>query len=378
MTMSSLPAHGRISCARCFAGQAEWGRTSIEENGWILENNPMAWGSSDPKILVLGFSKGVRQTGPNLSMPFEEIAFAGMRGRLAECLGSLGLLPADRSFDHLFRASEPDFAFGSLIRCSVSHLPAGSDKPSKSGEIIKALANRRDGTDWAGNCVDAFLRDLPPRLRLVVLMSNEDDYVEACFDRVGRVRPRLRRINEVAYADDRITFVHIAHCSGTSISHQQKWIARAAGRQGDKARLADAAVRLAGFRPAPTEAAHETTCKPTTRPKVTPRPASADTSPSPAPATTPASPSGQPLPAGRIRVPRAKDGSVFHTGLRRAGAFQIGPKGEEVRVDSFDRALDLLARMRKPYWRRPNAEGNWGIVAGNDWVTVEAKPASTL
>ena len=86
MTMSSLPAHGRISCARCFGGCAEWGRTSIEENGWVLENNPMAWGAADPEILVLGFSKGVRQSGPFLSKPFETIAFAGMRDRLAECV----------------------------------------------------------------------------------------------------------------------------------------------------------------------------------------------------------------------------------------------------------------------------------------------------
>lgn len=348
MTMSSLPTHGRIACARCFAGRADWGRSAIEENGWILENNPMAWGSSDPEILVLGFSKGVRQSGLNLSMPFEEIAFAGMRGRLAECLASLGLLPTDRPFDHLFRASEPAFAFGSLIRCSVSHLPAGSDKPSKSGEIIKALANRREGTDWVGNCVAAFLRDLPPRLRLVVLMSNEGDYVEACFERIGRVRPALRRINEVAYADDRVMFVHIAHCSGTSVSHQQKWVARAAGRQGDKARLADAAVRLAGFTPTPTAGINETTRDLATRSRVTPRPASADTSPSSAHATSLLSLSGPSLPAGRIRVPRAKDGSVFHPGLRRGGTFQVGPKGEEVRVDTFEKAIDLLARMRKP------------------------------
>src|SRR5689334_11404637 len=47
-----LPAHGRISCGACFKTPGAWGRTSRDEDGWLLENNPLAWGSRDPLTLV--------------------------------------------------------------------------------------------------------------------------------------------------------------------------------------------------------------------------------------------------------------------------------------------------------------------------------------
>ena len=287
--------------------------------------------------------------------------------RSAECLDSLGVLPTDRSFDDLFRKDEPDFAFGSLIRCSISHVPAGSDKASKSGEIINALSRRRDGTDWAGNCIDRFLSDLPSRLRLVVLMSNDDDYVEACFDRIARVRPGLKRLSEVAYSDDRVTFVHIAHCSGTSVSHQQKWLARAEGRQGDKARLADEAVRGAGYEPKVTNLRSATPSEPKIR-RSTPSRVDKDVPLNPPQASVS---TGQMMRNG-TQVPKAKDGSLFLPETRRGGGYQIGAKGSEVYVQSYYEALDLLRKMDAPRWRRPNAKGDWGIVTGVEWVWLNS------
>lgn len=68
-------------------------------------------------------------------------------------------------------------------------------------------------------------------------------------------------------------------------------------------------------------------------------------------------------------VPRARDGSLFHPGLRAGGGFRIGPKGDERTVDSFREALAELQAMSVPYWRRPNAiSGTPGIVRGEDWV----------
>lgn len=72
-----------------------------------------------------------------------------------------------------------------------------------------------------------------------------------------------------------------------------------------------------------------------------------------------------------IFVPVARDGSTFHPGLKRAGAYQIGAKGEESHFDSFDEALTALNAMPVPRWRRPNEQGNWGIVSGVAWQRIE-------
>jgi hypothetical protein len=70
-------------------------------------------------------------------------------------------------------------------------------------------------------------------------------------------------------------------------------------------------------------------------------------------------------------LPVAKDGTHFgrHLGIR--GFYQIGEKGSETRYKSFDEALQALSKMKTARWRRPNAKGNWGIVAAVEWRAVE-------
>lgn len=75
-------------------------------------------------------------------------------------------------------------------------------------------------------------------------------------------------------------------------------------------------------------------------------------------------------------VPVAKDGSWFDPqSCRRAGRYTIGAKGQERSVDNYREALQELARMPTPYWRRPNKASHWGIVAGTGWAR---KPLSDL
>ncbi len=51
-----LPAHGKIECRVCYQDSKE---KAIEPAlRWRMDNNPGAWGSSNPEYLVLGFSKG--------------------------------------------------------------------------------------------------------------------------------------------------------------------------------------------------------------------------------------------------------------------------------------------------------------------------------
>ena len=52
--MNLLPPHGKIDCHDCFSdGQLQ---TSPHPK-WLMRNDPGAWGSEKPKILILGFSK---------------------------------------------------------------------------------------------------------------------------------------------------------------------------------------------------------------------------------------------------------------------------------------------------------------------------------
>ncbi len=79
-----------------------------------------------------------------------------------------------------------------------------------------------------------------------------------------------------------------------------------------------------------------------------------------------------------VFVPVARDGSAFHPGLQRGGKYPIGAKGFEVQVEGFEEALAKLQCMPTPYWRRPNAVGNWGIVAGVRWVRLDASDLEAL
>lgn len=82
--------------------------------------------------------------------------------------------------------------------------------------------------------------------------------------------------------------------------------------------------------------------------------------------------------ADHVFIPVANDGSEFRPDQcwRRgkgdgADGYVVGPKGAEKKIADFFAALDLLARMETPRWRRPNPEsGNWGIVTGQSWRRV--------
>ena len=69
-------------------------------------------------------------------------------------------------------------------------------------------------------------------------------------------------------------------------------------------------------------------------------------------------------------VPVARDGSMFTRSLSRGGIYTVGPKGAERRFDSYEQALAFLRNAPTAHWRRPNSEGNWGIVAGINWAEL--------
>lgn len=241
--MTILPAHGRIDCARCFPGGAKWGITTVEEDGWILENNPLAWGARNPRYLVLGFSKGARQCERISAALHDDIPYAGFRHNLTAILRKLGLLGSEERVEDRIRDSEADFAFGSLIRCSVARVDPVTGVASKSGDIINRLSRRGVSDDWALNCMRQFLAELPSRLEVVVLLSNDNDYIEACFHRLRSLHPSMKRLNSVAYSEGRVTWVHTVHGSSLAQSHINAWLEGGNTAQGLKQRAAVEAIR---------------------------------------------------------------------------------------------------------------------------------------
>jgi hypothetical protein len=72
-------------------------------------------------------------------------------------------------------------------------------------------------------------------------------------------------------------------------------------------------------------------------------------------------------------VPVAKDGSTFDpVTCRSGGGYTIGPKGAEQKIEGYFDALAILAKASTPFWRRPNAHGNRGIVTGVSWIRLDA------
>lgn len=116
--------------------------------------------------------------------------------------------------DRLIADRNGRFAWGSLIRCTVQRNEGGEWKGSGGGMLDRFVATSF-GRDIAGNCASRFLGKLPSETKLVILfgLGTKNGYVSEARKLIQRARPSRawRTVNEVAYADDAITFVHVEH-----------------------------------------------------------------------------------------------------------------------------------------------------------------------
>lgn len=246
MNKPLLPTHGAIDCTICYPGQnARWDETAVQFGPgtppkWQIENNPAAWGSREPRFLVLGFSKGPNQRMRAKS--FDDVPFAGMRPTLTSILASLGLLRPGESIDDKISADETDWAFGSLVRCSVSQFDASASKYVKSGgNIIVKAATDPCARPVVRACVQRYQSALPDSVRIVIMLGNDERYVNACLELLSE-HHSLRRVNEVAYTDGRTLWVHTVHPKAQG-SHHADWLRRdQATSQGRKGQLAEIAI----------------------------------------------------------------------------------------------------------------------------------------
>jgi hypothetical protein len=241
VSRSTLPPHGRIACRSCFSGDGE-----IQAIGkWQMVNDPGAWGSATPKILVLGFSKGFTQASAYRTGRFEDIPFKDMRPRLTEELRLLGVLGPAESVDGKMVPSERDLAFGSLVRCSLSRMNDNSSLEC-TGKVMPKAFNEEISSRLR-RCAEAFLTLLPPTVRLVLMLGTTDSYVEGCRGVIRSLYgPRFSDINSISYRTDDVVWTHISHPSGLN-GHHPAWMAGdPSSKPGRKRNLAMDAIRLSG------------------------------------------------------------------------------------------------------------------------------------
>lgn len=233
-------SHGPATCARCWAASTKL----VQECGsFRLVRDPGHWGASDPLILVLGISKGNTQSRAFGSETFEAVAFKGIRHRILEAFHAVGLLVNETkgAFEKRFSASECDYAFASVVRCSIT----GMDRKkgihtADSPNVLPAFERGSLGSKFVENCVNEHLVSLPPRTRLVLLLGNTDAYIKRLNGIIDRLRGPVTSLNEVAYDCDGVRFVHIAHPSKAN-GHFRKFV-RGEGKAGRKRDLAREAL----------------------------------------------------------------------------------------------------------------------------------------
>lgn len=238
-----FPAHGPIACRRCFTVPDQ----VIDVGPWKAVNDPGAWGSADPEVLVLGFSKGFTQARAARAGRFEDIPFKNMRPRLTEVLRTLGVLgPADEVDDRMV-AGERRFAFGSLVRCSLSRLNPAKQAHECTGPIMPKAFVEREAAPIVRRCAETYLRDLPTNLKLVLMLGTGDAYIEGCRRTIRALHGReFVDVNAVAYRTGPVTWVHVSHPSGLN-GHHPAWMrGDASEKQGCKRMLAIEAVTGAG------------------------------------------------------------------------------------------------------------------------------------
>lgn len=210
-----LPSAGRIACSRCFASEATFNRSVEERDGWRITNNPLAWGSREPKVIVLGFSKGPNQIQKLLYSHHNDIAYAGSRKNVGKILAGVGLLseaPDNSSvISHLIAEREGPYHFGSLVRCTVERREGDVWKGSGGGMLDKFVATPF-GDRITKNCCDEFLKEVKAPLVVMFGLGTGLNYVRSCkklFEAV--LGGSWRSINEVAYTNGAINVVHVEH-----------------------------------------------------------------------------------------------------------------------------------------------------------------------
>lgn len=240
-------SHGWGPCRLCHT----LGKEVTRHGQWHLRANPGYWGSSNPKVLVLGFSKGANQIKAASGGDFDKVAFARMRPRLSKVLATLGLLQPGADMDRLLSASGQGLGAASLLRCGLSLEKSG--KLETSGPIIAMSLQHPWTRDRIQRCVRSHLVNMPSSVTHVVLLGNDDRYVAGVKQIMRSVFPDYRDVNPMAFHARGATWVFAVHPSPAN-GHFADWDLNESGKQATKCRTAVAALSGSLTVAAPTPA----------------------------------------------------------------------------------------------------------------------------
>jgi len=194
-----------------------------EDKKFKLVNDPAAWGAQNPKILVVGITKGNTQSNAMAHSDFDEIAYKGFRPRLTAVLHSVGLARDVNNISDLIRKEESTYAWGSVVRCSLTGFDRKKvkqypDDPysSESGVVLPAFSHKEMSV-VISNCFSKYLGSLPSRVELVVMLGNANKYLEKMRQLVSQFSPHDFRYDPVdegiSYEGAGRLWVHVGHPS---------------------------------------------------------------------------------------------------------------------------------------------------------------------
>lgn len=185
-----------------------------------MRKDPGAWGSSTPKYIVMGFSKGATQADIYANGNFNDVAFGGEQTRrnLTNILKIVGLLRGNEQISQKINVNEKSFHFGSLVRCSLSRYDEkesakrGVPVYASSGPLVtKSFTEIPEIID---RCAKMFLESIPKSVKVMIVLGVTDAYVRSFRKKMQALHPEgFRIINEMAYRNNAMLWVHVTHPS---------------------------------------------------------------------------------------------------------------------------------------------------------------------
>lgn len=188
-----------------------------DDKKFKLVNDPAAWGAQNPKVLVLGITKGNTQSGAMKWDNFDKVPYKNFRDRLPTVLQLVGLARQVRDVSDLITRTEITYAWGSVVRCSLTGFDKKrQDYSGESGKVLPAFSDSRMRT-VVSNCFSTYLVSLPLRLELIVLLGNSDGYLKKMGKLVAQYYPKdfyANPLNEgISYEAGGKLWVHVGHPS---------------------------------------------------------------------------------------------------------------------------------------------------------------------
>lgn len=234
--------HGWQPCRACHLP----GQELRVEGEWHLRANPGYWGAREPRVMVLGFSKGANQIAAASSGDFDGVAFARMRPRLQRVLEVLGIDLGGQTIDEALSAQGRTLGAASLIRCGLSILKDG--KLQTSGTIMPKAARTPFTLGVMKACVSQHLDPLPASVETVILLGTTDAYIEGVKNLMRAQFRDYHPLNDMAFRAQGRTWVFAAHPSPAN-GEFNRWLdAGATSASGRKRLLAQRALGVDGSR----------------------------------------------------------------------------------------------------------------------------------